>query len=225
MKLKRFLIIAILILSTAPLLSGCGAKPTWLPLWTTPPPGSTTAPPPTKNPNATYAPSDFFMTDTASMQNPSIVISKSKHTLEVYDGQTLMARMKVALGRTPGAKKKSGDNKTPEGDYYVCGTENQSRYYKSLYLSYPNSDDAYAGLNGKLITQAQYDSITGAIDRWNQPDWTTNLGGQIAISGTGTMGQGKTGSDWTAGNIVVSDKEMDYLYQYIPIKTDVQINP
>ena len=224
--IKRFLIFSILLLSALPLLCGCGPKPTWLPLWTNLPPGSTPLPTPTKDPNATFAPSDYFENDAqgGSMKNPSVVISKSKHTLEVYDGATLMARMKVMLGKVPGAKKKSGDDKTPEGDYFICSTDQSAKYYKTLYLSYPNSDDALNGLDGKIITQDQYDSITSAIDSKEQPPWDTGLGGQIGITGTGTAGQGKTG-DWTAGNVAVSDKDMDYLWKYIPPGTDVQINP
>jgi hypothetical protein len=214
----------LILLAALPLLSGCAKKAVWQPLWTNPPPGALTLPPKTKDPNATFAPEDYFATDTDGMVNPSIVISKSKHTLEVYDGETLMARMKVALGRNEGAKKKSGDNKTPEGDYFICKTEESDKYYKSLFLSYPNSDDAYSGMESGIINQEKYDAVVDAIDRKQQPPWDTKLGGEIAVTGIGTTGKGKSG-DWTAGNIAVSDKNMDYLWKYIGVGTGVQINP
>lgn len=221
-RLVSFLIITLLAL---PLLSACAAKAGWLPLWTAPPPGSTTAvvPDEPEDPEATPQP-DFFTTDVDAMESPRVVVNKSEHALEVYDGGTLMARMKAALGRGEGAKKKSGDNRTPEGDYFVCKMDESVKYYKSLFISYPNSDDAYAGVNDDRIKQEQYDEIASAIDRRETPPWDTNLGGEIAISGTGTTGKGKTG-DWTGGNVVVSDKDMDYLWKYITVGTDVQINP
>jgi hypothetical protein len=224
--MTRLVSFVMVIFLALPLLSGCAKKPVWQPLWTNPPAGLTPETTPTKDPNATLAPEDYFATEVDSMDNPSVVITKSKHILEVYDGETLMARMKVSLGRTEGAKKRSGDNKTPEGSYFICSVSDTGKYYKSLFLSYPNSDDAYAGLEEKLIDQEQYDEIVSDIDRRQQPLWDTKLGSEIAISGTGTAGQGKTGNDWTAGNIVVSDKDMDYLWEHIATTgTDVQINP
>jgi hypothetical protein len=221
-QLASYLLISLFAL---PLLSGCAAKATWLPLWTAPPPGATTeiASGEPGDPEATPQP-DYFTTDVEAMESPRVVVNKSEHALEVYDGSTLMARIKVALGRSEGAKRKSGDNKTPEGDYFICSTSESEKYYKSLFLSYPNSDDAYAGLNDGVIQQEQYDEISSATDRREQPPWDTKLGGEIAICGSGTTGQGKTG-DWTGGNIVVSDKDMDYLWKYIKEGVDVQINP
>jgi hypothetical protein len=225
MKIKRYLSLILFLLAALPFLSGC-ARATWLPLWTAPPPGST---PHLQADQAgetqpTSTAEELFSTDAESMAHPRIVVTKSAHVLELYDGDTLMARLRVALGRSEGAKAKSGDGKTPEGAYFICSTTDTGKYFKSLFFNYPNSDDAYAGLNDRRISQEQYDAIVDASDRREIPPWDTPLGGEIAVSGTGTAGQGKSG-DWTAGNIALSDKDMEYLWKYAAAGVDVVINP
>jgi hypothetical protein len=93
----------------------------------------------------------------------------------------------------------------------------------SLCISYPNEADALRGLDAGLISQAQYGLIASAIDQRKTPLWNTKLGGELAIHAYGEGGKGKTG-DWTAGNIAISDKDMDYLWKYIVVGVDVQIN-
>lgn len=228
MKKKAISVFVLAIL--VPMVSGCGAKTAWKPLFDTPIPGRTSSiavPETTPTGPAETGPAagELFQTDVESMENTRVVVTKSSHTLEVWDGETLMARMQVACGRgEAGAKQKKGDNRTPEGDYYICKTDESDKYYKSLFISYPNTDDANVGLADNIIAQEKFDDISADIQNRKQPDWTTDLGGEIAICGTGTVGKNKTG-DWTAGNIVLSDKDMDYLWKYAKLDTDVEIRP
>lgn len=218
----------LLLLAALPLLSACAQKAVWLPLWTPPAPGSTYAlsggligaEPPEETPE----PDELFASDAESLKYPRIIVYKSRHFLELYDGETLVARLRVAVGRGDGAKHKSGDNKTPEGSYFICKISEEGRHYKSLFINYPNSDDAYSGLNEKLIDEEKYNEIVEAADRREQPPWDTKLGGEIAISGTGSAGRDKYG-DWTAGNVALGDKDMDYLMKYVGLDVDVEIRP
>lgn len=226
--MKRFFLLAACIFATAAALAGCAKKAVWVSLWSTPMPGRTSSIIVTAVPSAAATPdesSKLFRTDADSMANPRIVVSKTDHTLEVWDGEKLMARMKAALGRGDGAaKQKSGDNNTPEGNYYVCKVAEGGKFYKSLFISYPNVDDANTAVLGAQITQDQLDKITNAIESKGIPPWDTKLGGEIAINGIGTGGKNKEG-DWTAGNVAVSDEDMDYLWKYIKVGVDVEIDP
>lgn len=228
--MKKPLLPVILIALLAALLFGCAEKVVWKSLFDTPVPGRT----PSLATHGSIVEDDdgdeqesdeLFQNDVASMENPRVVVTKSTHTLEVWDGETLMARMRIAYGRgEAGPKRKKGDNRTPEGGYYVCKTSENGKYYKSLFISYPNNDDANAGVADDIIDQETCDGISEDIANRKQPPWDTGLGGEIAICGTGTLGRDKTG-DWTAGNIVVSDKNMDYLWDHIKIGAEVEINP
>lgn len=227
--MKRFFLLTALILSAAAALAGCAKKAAWMSLWSTPVPGKTSKiiATPVPTPGATPDESKkLFTTGADSMADPKIVVSKTSHTLELWDGDTLMARMKAALGRGEGGgpKQKSGDNLTPEGSYYICKAAEGGKFYKSLFISYPNSDDANQGILNGLIKQDQLDAINSAIDGKKTPPWNTGLGGEIAINGTGSGGKNKEG-DWTAGNIALSDEDMDYLWKFAKVGTDVEIDP
>ncbi len=228
--MKRLSGPVILILLSALLLTACAAKTQWLPLFDSPDPNRTPAylddpsPTPTSGGNGQQDENSIFKNEAESMESPRVVVYKSRNVLELWNGDTLMARLKAAMGKHEGAKQKSGDGKTPEGKYYVCKFVGNGQYYKSLFISYPNADDALAGLSDKVITQAQYDEIASAIDRQEIPLWNTKLGGEIAISGTGTIGRGLEGN-WTGGNVALSNDDMDYLLKYVSVGVEVEINP
>ena len=206
-------------------IAGC-AKAEWKPLFDYSSASRHSAATPTPHVTATANPNELFVMEADTMDAPSVVVYKSRHLLEVFDGNKLMARMKIAIGTSPkGPKTKEGDGKTPEGAYYICFRNNQSKkFYKSLVLSYPNEADALRGQDAGLINQGEYSAIAKAIDDQGKPPWNTAMGGEIAICGYGTDGVGKTG-DWTSGNIAVTDKEMDYLWKYVSISAEVVIKP
>ena len=151
--------------------------------------------------------------------NPKIVIYKSERKLYLYDSDLLLAIFDIGLGFTPeGAKTVQGDGKTPEGEYYICYRNPNSKYYLSIGLSYPNKDDAKKALEDGRIGQKTYDKIAAAIDGKKRPPWNTPLGGEIMIHGHGSQ------SDWTAGCIAVDDEIMDLLYKICDLGTSVTIN-
>ena len=48
----------------------------------------------------------------------------------------------IALGGNPvGKKEREGDNKTPEGIYFIDSRNRKSGYHLSLHISYPNEQD------------------------------------------------------------------------------------
>src|SRR5205823_4887713 len=68
-----------------------------------------------------------------------IVVSKSQRSLTAYGANGRILRIfPVIVGRDPGGtKEREGDERTPEGEYYVCFKNPQSRFHLSLGLSYP----------------------------------------------------------------------------------------
>lgn len=156
----------------------------------------------------------------ASVSNPKIVVKKAERILELWYGEVLYARYPIGLGWEPvGDKKREGDGKTPEGEYYICTRNNYSRFYLSLGLSYPNTEDARDALESGLIDQGTYNRIEDAISRRVQPPWNTALGGEIMIHGHGSH------SDWTAGCIAVDNDIMDVLWENCGLGTTVIIEP
>ena len=155
------------------------------------------------------------------LKNPRIVVKKAKRALEVFDGDKLIKTYRMALGFAPtGDKEKQGDGKTPEGEFYIFTKNNQSKFYLSLGVSYPNSEDAKRGLDAKIITKNQYDQIVKAQNAKKAPPQNTRLGGEIYIHGGGASGE-----DWTWGCVALDNKNVKELFDRIPVGTMVKIEP
>lgn len=155
---------------------------------------------------------------TAKADQLRIVVYKENRALELWKADALIKTYKVGLGFSPvGKKLKLGDGKTPEGSYYVCVKNPNSKFYLSLGISYPSPSDAKAGLDSKLITKDEYLRIVSAHKKGVTPPWNTKLGGEIFIHGRGSS------SDWTWGCVALDDPEMKELFQIVEMGTVVEI--
>src|SRR5688572_19895605 len=78
-----------------------------------------------------------------SLRDPSVVIKKKERVLELYDGDKLVKTYEMVLGFAPaGDKRREGDGRTPEGEFYIFTKNPKSQFHLSLGLSYPSIDDA-----------------------------------------------------------------------------------
>ncbi|MDQ3816044.1 MAG: L,D-transpeptidase [Armatimonadota bacterium] len=142
-------------------------------------------------------------------------------TLRVYMGGRLVKAYAAALGLDPvGDKEKRDDYRTPEGDFYICGKNPRSRFHKSLRLSYPNAEDATRGLRDGLINTATYRAIIRAIRERRTPPQDTPLGGDIMLHGGGGKGR-----NWTWGCTAIDNREVDELFDFVPVGTTVKVLP
>jgi len=137
----------------------------------------------------------------------SIVVEKAKRTLTLFLEGTAVRSYKVALGKQPvGDKIKIGDNRTPEGMFYIDFKKPESRYYKSLHISYP--DAAHKARASRLGVRA---------------------GGDIMIHGLPSeyakLGKDHAQFDWTEGCIAVTNAEIDEIWRAIPMGAVIQIKP
>lgn len=155
-----------------------------------------------------------------TLRKPNILVVKSEGRLYLYDGDQLFKTYSVITGAKPGAKQRSGDMKTPEGEFYVCVKNPQSRYYLSLGLSYPTPADADRGLQQGLINKLSHEQIHTAHKQRQQPVWRTPLGGSIMIHG---VAPGRTDTD---GCIALLDNdEMKEIFDLIPQGAPVTVRP
>jgi murein L,D-transpeptidase YafK len=146
-----------------------------------------------------------------------ITISKAKRSL-VYQGDGISRSFRIALGSSPvGRKTMQGDRKTPEGVYFVAHKNPHSQFYLSLAISYPNADDAKAGMDAHRLSKKELDAITAAARRHVLPPQNTALGGDIFIHGRGSQ------SDWTWGCVALDDHDMEFLFQHVRVGDKVTI--
>ncbi len=151
--------------------------------------------------------------------DPYVIVEKARRRLTVFDGDRPVKRYRVAVGRSPGDKRREGDMKTPEGRFTICVKNPQSRFTRSLGLTYPNVEDARRGLREGLINQADHDRIVQALRAGRKPPWKTPLGGEIMI-------HGYSHKNWTAGCVALIHNELIHeLFDRLPIGTPVEIRP
>jgi len=154
------------------------------------------------------------------IEKPRIVVYKSARKLEFYSDQKLLRTYRVGLGFNPVPdKQKEGDGATPEGEFYIFVKNNQSSYFLSLGVSYPNLEDAERGLRDGLINKTQYDTIVEAIRKKVGPPQYTKLGGLIYIHGHGSS------RDWTWGCVALENADIKELYNAVSVGTPVTILP
>ena len=155
-------------------------------------------------------------------------IHKSRRVLLVKQGTRVARRYIAATGRGGlGDKRIRGDNKTPEGVYYITGFNEDSAFDMFFRLNYPNAKDGYFGLKRELIDRDDFDRILDAQRRDQLPPQDTPLGGAIGIHGIGEENKDRLHvqrwQNWTQGCIALTNREIRELRRYVGVGTRVVI--
>ena len=132
-----------------------------------------------------------------------VVVFKSDNMLYLFSEGKIVKNYDIGLGYNPkGDKKEQGDYKTPEGQYTLDWRNPNSKFYKSIHISYPNEEDiAYAKKHG------------------------LNTGGDIMIHGQPVYDNRKRTGNWTHGCIAVSNSAIDQIWQLVDNGTPIHIYP
>jgi murein L,D-transpeptidase YafK len=136
-----------------------------------------------------------------------VIVEKSKRTMTLLKQDREVRTYKIALGRDPvGPKVRQGDNRTPEGVYYVDYKVRNSSYHRALHLSYPNPDD---------VERARALGVPP--------------GGSIMIHGMNPdktwMGDVQYLFNWTNGCIALTNREIEEVWDLVSPWTPVEIRP
>lgn len=134
-----------------------------------------------------------------------VKVDKSKRRMYLVSQGEVIKEYRIALGKSPrGHKQQEGDQRTPEGRYYLDDIMPSSQFYRSMSISYPN-------LRDKLRAQAE------GVDP----------GGEIKVHG---LKDGYDGDpqfiqsfDWTNGCIALTNQEMDEFLSLVRIGTPIEI--
>lgn len=149
-----------------------------------------------------------------------LLVHKSERRMELWIGDRLVRRFRVALGLAPvGDKVRQGDRRTPEGRFYLAWKKPNSDFHRFLGLSYPMPRHAARGRARGLISTATEEKILARVRRRGVPPQTSALGGFVGIHGGGA------GADWTFGCIAVSDAEVEYLFSTMRRGDVIEVRP
>ncbi len=155
----------------------------------------------------------LFLTACGSTYQPPradlVLVEKSRNKMYLIDNGEVLREYKISLGQNPiGDKVQRGDLRTPEGRYLIDYKNNQSRFYRSLNISYPNEFDV-AEASARGVDPGDDIVIHGLPNGINDHD----IKGEIYPL------------NWTEGCIAVRNKEMDEIWQLVELDTPIEIRP
>lgn len=141
-----------------------------------------------------------------------VIVYKAERRLEILHREQIIKRYSMRLGFDPiGHKVTEGDGKTPEGHYVIDWRNPNSQFYKSLHISYPNTQDT---AKAKALG--------------------VSAGGDIMIHGSANKRQIQVltkmmeympRNDWTWGCIAVKNVDMDEIWKLVDNGTPITIFP
>jgi murein L,D-transpeptidase YafK len=146
--------------------------------------------------------------DVAPTKADAVLVKKSEKALYLLKDGKPLKRYHVVFGpRAKGPKLQEGDERTPEGNYLLDRKNPNSRFYKSIRISYPNAAD---------IARAQ--------------KYNVDPGNNIMIHGTKNTWSEKTAAkasryNWTDGCIALSNNDMEEVWEAIDVGTPISILP
>ena len=135
-----------------------------------------------------------------------LVIKHERRLVLLRRGRPLRAYT-IALGRNPrGHKTMEGDGRTPEGRYRLDWRNAESRFHRSLHISYPS-----------------------AADRRQARRRNVSPGGAIMIHGLpprlAAIGADHAKWDWTEGCIALTNAEINEVWRLVDDGTVIEIRP
>ena len=125
-----------------------------------------------------------------------ILVVKKDRKMYLYKEGKVQSVIPISLGKNPiGHKQQQGDNRTPEGEFFIHRKLCSPKYYRSLCISYPNPLDI-ANAKAKGVNPG------GAVTIHAQPAWNADGKGDSY-----TLSQ-----NWTQGCVAVTNDVMKELW-------------
>jgi len=132
-----------------------------------------------------------------------ILVYKENRRMYLMHHDAVLKYYDIDLGFAPsGPKEVEGDGKTPEGDYFIDRKNPNSDFHLSLGISYPRPNHVMAAR-----------------------ELGRGAGGDIFIHGGPRPFTDRTGPDWTAGCIAVTNEEVEDIYAMVRVGTPISIYP
>lgn len=148
------------------------------------------------------------VTHVAAAEKADMVrVIKSKKRLYLLKDGEVFASFRVKFGANPkGHKQQQGDERTPEGNYYLTYKNANSAYYKSIHISYPNAEDRERARQLGVDPGGDI-MIHGQANGW---EWATFFAQLV---------------NWTDGCVALPNDEMDRVWDAIEPGTPIEILP
>jgi len=147
----------------------------------------------------------LFLVFSAHAEVSLVRVDKSEGIMQLLEKDSVVRQYNVVFGANPkGHKEQEGDERTPEGIYILDYVKEDSSFYRSMHISYPNETD---------IKNAESKGVSpgGFIMVHGQRNWL------------GWLAQIMQNFNWTNGCIALSNEEMDEFLSLVKVGTPIQI--
>lgn len=136
-----------------------------------------------------------------------IIVQKADRVISLWKGGRIIKTYPIlAYGADPyGTKLREGDEKTPEGTYYIDRKHPSKNFQKFLNISYPND-----------------------ADRERARQMGVSPGGSVGIHGDRGGVSGffqRMDKNWTDGCIAVRNADIQEIYEMVDVGTQILIKP
>lgn len=154
------------------------------------------------------------------LQDARLVVRKAGRAVELYSGDVKLKTYAAALGGRPtGPKRVRGDERTPEGEYYLIRHVSPS-FGPCFYIAYPNAQDAEEGVRRGIVSKAEKAAILAKLRSKGIPPKGTALGSLILLHGTKDRTEAcLTDTDWTLGCVALDNPHIVELLHAIAPNT------
>lgn len=128
-----------------------------------------------------------------AMVADKVLVIKSERKMYLLKNGAVFKTYPIMPGQNPvGHKQKKDDDRTPEGEYVLKGRNPESRFHRSIHVSYPNVADEKAA-RSKGVDPGRYIAIHGLLEKTEEAEWDY------------------IERDWTDGCIAVTNDEIEII--------------
>ena len=136
-----------------------------------------------------------------------VLVIKSERQLQLMHKGEVLKSYRISLGKQPkGPKFREGDNRTPEGFYWIDWRKTSDKYNLSMHISYPNARDA-ANARKKGVSAGGMIMIHGTPLDDEYPEWFFST------------------LDWTEGCIAMRNADMREVWNLVQDGTLIELRP
>jgi murein L,D-transpeptidase YafK len=136
-----------------------------------------------------------------------VLVIKSDRQLQLLHRGEVLKTYRVSLGKQPkGPKFREGDNRTPEGFYWIDWRKTSNNYNLSMHISYPNAADRAAATTKGLAPGGMI-MVHGTPESEEYPEWYFHT------------------LDWTNGCIAMKNADIREVWGVVKDGTLIEIRP
>lgn len=136
-----------------------------------------------------------------------VLVVKSERKLLLMNRGNILKSYRISLGKQPkGPKLREGDQRTPEGFYWIDWRKTSDKYNLAMHISYPNARDSLQARD-KGVPAGGMIMIHGTPLDEEYPEWYFHT------------------LDWTEGCIAMKNTDMREIWSLVKDGTLIEIRP